>query len=342
MQNASVDRHTSVRSIATLPAYSAVPREGEGVIGREGDREGMDTVLEFPETADEEETRREQEMDSLWRIRQQRRDEAAEREARRQRRQEARDRGDLDTLAALRHESMLRATYRQNNGSQALIAEHNSQPRERRVSAVKYADLGIARHDGTRVRANSANSDNQPLLDDAGVTGMTNVRPWMSRETLSTHRRMSSVTSLASSMASFDEAPISHRDGNGPEAISLQETRSRAQSRAGSESLGLSRLSTLMTATDSDLGNSRIPHPDPPQYDTMGFEDAPPYEGESRTMSSEQTLPATTAPAPPQLPAISRLPSIHITESSPIELPYLGRIDLSSATAPTTIHEEAN
>ncbi|KAG9599721.1 hypothetical protein KCV04_g19601, partial [Aureobasidium melanogenum] len=105
---AAVNRHTSIRSIATLPAYSAVPHENEGVLGREGERAGMDTVVEFPETTEEEEGRREAEMESLWQIRQQRRQEAAEREDRRRRRREARARGDLEALSALRHETALR------------------------------------------------------------------------------------------------------------------------------------------------------------------------------------------------------------------------------------------
>ena len=43
---AGVDRNTSVRSVMTLPAYSQAPKETEQVIGREGEREGMDTVVE--------------------------------------------------------------------------------------------------------------------------------------------------------------------------------------------------------------------------------------------------------------------------------------------------------
>ena len=51
----TVDRHTSVRSIMTLPAYSKSVRENEQVLGREGERDGIDVVLEQPETIDEEE-----------------------------------------------------------------------------------------------------------------------------------------------------------------------------------------------------------------------------------------------------------------------------------------------
>src|SRR5579871_4435863 len=39
---AGIDRNTSVRSVMTLPAYSQAPKETEQVIGREGERAGMD------------------------------------------------------------------------------------------------------------------------------------------------------------------------------------------------------------------------------------------------------------------------------------------------------------
>src|SRR5437762_7384266 len=41
---AGVDRNTSVRRVMTLPVYSQSPKETEQVIGREGERAGMDTV----------------------------------------------------------------------------------------------------------------------------------------------------------------------------------------------------------------------------------------------------------------------------------------------------------
>lgn len=336
-----VDRHTSVRSVATLPAYSAVPREHEGVLGREGERAGMDQVVEFPEDEREEEDRREEEMESLWRIREQRRQEAAEREDRRRRRREARARGDRATLTALRQESMLRATLRQENGSQAMIAEHNTRPRERRVSAVSYGDLGVASHDGTRVRANSNDSDSRPLLDGASGTGMSGpVRPWVSRETFSTHHRMPSTTSVLS----MSSADYEDREGSF-EAISLQQTqtRSRAHSGARSQSRSLRRTSTPQIPTfDIDLADHPIPMPEPPQYDALGFEDAPPYE---RTESPRPSVSSERERRPsinlPQLPAINRLPSIRIMESTPTEVRHHEFPEiLPRASTPSTIHEE--
>ncbi len=61
-----VDRNTSVRSVMTLPAYSSAARENERILGREGERGGIDNVIELPETVDEEERVREEEMESLY------------------------------------------------------------------------------------------------------------------------------------------------------------------------------------------------------------------------------------------------------------------------------------
>ncbi|THW73065.1 hypothetical protein D6D19_05965 [Aureobasidium pullulans] len=344
---AAVNRHTSIRSIATLPAYSAVPLENEGVLGREGERAGMDTVVEFPETNEEEEGRREAEMESLWQIRQARRQEAAEREDRRRRRREARARGDLDALNALRHETALRVTLERANGSNSMVAEHNARPRERRISAVSYGDLGVARHDGSRVRANSTESDSRPLLNDASNTGTAApLRPWLSRGSFSTHHRMASATSvLTTDSADPDDSDF--------EVISLQHTSSRprssrAHSRAHSINLSLRRTSTSqlphLPRADADLGESRIPLPELPHYDTMGFEEAPPYEEihssrpslsrANSTRRSENNSPLTT------LPEIVRLPSIRINEASPTESPRQFNFPANRPTTASTIDEE--
>lgn len=320
---AAVNRHTSIRSIATLPAYSAVPHENEGVLGREGERAGMDTVVEFPETNEEEENRREAEMESLWQIRQQRRQEAAEREDRRRRRREARARGDLEALNALRHETMLRVTLERANGSSAMVAEHNARPRERRISAVSYGDLGVARHDGTRVRANSTESDSRPLLNDASVAGTAApLRPWLSRASFSTHHRMASTSSVLTT-----DSLASDRDDSDFEVISLQQTSSRPRSsrvhsRAQSINLSLRRTSTQTPRVDGDLGESQIPLPELPNYDNMGFEEAPPYEevGSARPSISRPSQDTDDASSP-RLPEITRLPSIRINDASPTDSP---------------------
>ncbi|KAL1632044.1 hypothetical protein SLS56_004089 [Neofusicoccum ribis] len=299
-----VNRNTSIRSVMTLPAYSPAVRENERVLAREGERGGIDVVIEFPETMEEEEEQRDHEMESLYQIRVARRREQAEREDRRRRRREARERGDLETLAQLRRESR----QRQETGgslSAALIAEHQSAQaqRERRVSSVQYAELGVARHDGTRIRANSAESDHRPLLDSAASFGASQPGSTAASSRVMHHRDYSATSVLSASTNASEDFGHAQRNGSTVSALTDFENVPLGHNRSASGS----RL-TLATTNGSDLGDARIPQPEPPNYDELGWEEAPPY-----------TSPVETR-ATPQLPTIQRLPSIHITASvTPVE-----------------------
>lgn len=297
---AGIDRNTSVRSVMTLPAYSSAVRENERVLAREGERGGMDNVIELPETLDEEEQQRDAEMESLYQIRLARRVEAADREARREARRDARARGDVHALADIRRRAEEAADL---SVSQMLIAEHQTrtQTRDRRVSSVAYADLGVARHDGTRLRANSSESDNRPLLDSAAsISGQSARSRAYTNNTLDLadshpHQRGLSVTSLSPSFDSrassdYDYADPARSTSNGNsnsddfEVVSLQHERSRSASRGPSP-----------VVVD-------IPHDDAPAY-----EDPPTYESPLATRA-------------PQLPLLERLPSIQVTaELTPVE-----------------------
>ena len=290
-----VDRNTSVRSVMTLPAYSATANPNEQVLGKEGERAGIDVVLEHPETVDEEEERRDEEMEALYQIRRARRQEAAEREERRRQRREARDRGDLATLARLETESRRRAAEAADGLllSAQLIAEHQARSgsRDHRVSSVQYADVGVARHDGSRVRAASFESDQRPLLDSAASFGAAGAAGRPGSETPSGagyHRR--SDVSMASSLAS-DEA----RGSSEFTVVALDARSSRSPSLAPSTSYG----SAPAAETDAN-GNILSP---PPDYDAhLGWGAAPPYEGPV----------ATAAPRLSAMPPV--LPAIQITE----------------------------
>lgn len=166
----------------TLPEYRAVPRPDQEVtIGREGERGGIDVVIEAPETADEEEQRREEHMQSLYEIRLARQlERAAEREsAQNGGRGSARSRGGNSSSAT--------------SLAAALAA---IQERERRLSEVSYAEVGLARPDGTRVRMSSETSDrdNLPLLDSGAPMGMEN----SIRSGRSSHGRTNSAISMES------------------------------------------------------------------------------------------------------------------------------------------------
>lgn len=292
-----VDRNTSIRSVMTLPAYSSAARENERVLGREGERAGMDNVIELPETQDEEEMQREEEMEALYQIRLARRVEAAEREARRQARREARARGDVQALADIRRRAEEAADL---SVSQMLIAEHQSRQRtrEQRVSSVAYGDLGVARHDGTRLRANSSESDNRPLLDSAASFASQGGR---SRGyTNDTHQRGLSVTSLAQSVESHTSDDYDFADAS--------RTNSQAHSNSNSEGFEVIPLNPERSHSSSSAPS---PHVDIPAEEAPAYEDPPNYESPINTGA-------------PQLPALNlnleRLPSIQITtEQTPVE-----------------------
>lgn len=342
-----VERHTSVRSVMTLPAYSRSVRENERVLAREGERDGIDMVVEAPETEMEEESRREEEMESLYQIRLQRRQEVQEREDRARRRREARQRGDHAELERIRQERVRASEQREAAGAAAMIAEHQQRTaeRERRVSSVVYADLGVARHDGTRIRANSNDSD-RPLLDSAASIGNgASLRPWSTQDTYSTHHRNRSQNGSFASVSDegdepenvdVSELPPFGRAGSDFEIVSLNQGHSRNNSAVPTPTGGRSRASTnpghvrpsIDTGRPSaDLGHA-IPTVDPPSYDAEGFEEAPPYtspidERSPRTVEPSITISeqprSQSANGAPTLPGIARLPSIRIAASTPTE-----------------------
>ncbi|KAL1850849.1 hypothetical protein Plec18170_006686 [Paecilomyces lecythidis] len=281
-------RDSSIRSVITLPAYSVTPKPTEQVIAREGERAGMDVVVEFPETADEEESRREEQMEALYQIRLRRRREIEAREERRRERREARNRGDLARLEELRRESVRRHSGDTNNANSpapsaaTMLAEHRSRSRQRRISSVSYADLGQVRHDGSRLRANSADSDQAPLLDSAGAMG-TEARPSLSSSRTNSHFRGDSGSSMMSAST------------GGSDTDTLNPVVSQSSTGTG-----------VTEHDEVDVGASQIPPP--PDYEEVGLGDAPPYE----SPTSERR------PAIPQLGPIANIPAIHIDVATPL------------------------
>ena len=253
-----IQRDTSIRSIITLPAYSQSPNPTEQIIAREGERAGMDVVVEFPETAEEEESRREESMESLYQIRLRRRQEVAERQARREARRAARAQGNEARVEQLRMESQRNrsSTNGSSRSASMLLREHRAQSRESRISRVNYASLGCVRHDGSRVRANSAESDSHPLLDGSA-------RPSM-------HSRVDSIASLLSASSTSDVDTL-HLVSSHPQ---------------------YSRQS--MSADDGDVGVLNIP---PPDYDNLDWGEAPAYTSpvaENSERSQHLQLPEIT------------------------------------------------
>lgn len=245
-----------MRSVMTLPAYNQHAMQNEQVLAREGERGGIDVVIEFPEGADEEEQRREEEMEALYQVRLARRRENEEREERRRLRREARERGDYVALREIQARARASSSASAGRTVEELRAEHEriKKERQRAVSSVSYADLGIARHDGTRLRANSVESEREGLLGDAASIAAS------SRY----HRRDRSTSSVLSIDTTNSDLP------------SPGLTRSRANSRGDSS---LRRVSTSHTQNDSGSNEGRagsspeiIEHEDVPPHSPPGYE----------------------------------------------------------------------
>ncbi|KAE8352923.1 hypothetical protein BDV28DRAFT_118817 [Aspergillus coremiiformis] len=299
--NSTVRRETSVRSVITLPAYSSSPKPTEQVIAREGERGGMDVVVEFPETAEEEETRREERMEALYQVRQQRRQEIAEREARRQERREARERGDYIRLEQIRVEERTRIQSRSsangsvpNLGSASTLAENRSRARERRISSVSYAALGYVRHDGSRMRAPSPDADSHPLLsNDATVNSDP---PNRSSTSSLTH-----VHSRDESFSSARSIATGGSDQNGLTPV---------------QSHAASTHSMIPNSGEGDVGELHIP---PPEYECLDWGEAPPYQSPIAERGSHLHLLEVA------------LPTIQIELASPVQ---------NTPTTPTNSHRE--
>lgn len=291
-----VNRNTSVRSIMTLPPYRPSPLPTERLIAREGERAGVDTVIEFPETAYEEENRREADMEELYQVRVARRQEAEEHRERRHARRAAREAGDWARVEQLRVQARIAESARRvdslgspgssstslpRDASVAMLAEHQSRAssRERRVSSVSYAELGLARHDGTRIRADSVESD-RPLLDSAASMGGSRRGSFFTVRTASgRHGRNASSGSVFSTDSESPPIPTpytSNRSGSDPPVL----TPSATQGSSGSEH----------------------PMEDPPQYED---EEAPPYASPVRNNA-------------PQLPAMATVPTIEFEVATPM------------------------
>jgi len=275
-------------------------------MGRAGERAG-DTIIEFPETIEEEETRRDEEMEGLYQIRQARRDERDARLERSRLRQEAERTGDQETLRALREAAQAARRGEHlaaQRSAEDLIREHRSRERTIRIPEVDYAAVGIARHDGSRIRASSTSSDNAPLLDEAASMG-NGGRPRSdtgdSNRSLGTGRRFfghirnisqSSLRRFATADSSDDDERRSDDDAT-PRPLG---------SPAGNSTIDFSEPSIPRTPSGRVI--------DPPQYEGNHWNDielATPAPAATRDILRE------TPPSYPWLPNLAPLPTIEIT-----------------------------
>ena len=341
----------------TLPAYSQNANESETVLGREGERGNMDTVVEFPETQEDEEARREDQMESLYQIRLQRRREIAEREERRRERREARERGDFARLEELRRESRVRANNESSSSLTAangglsvsaatMIAEHQSRGRDRRVSSVAYADVGTARADGTRIRANSNESERGGLLDNAAPMGddASSLHPSSYRRPSHQRERSgSSALSISTNASDIEPTPGTTQAGS----TTAQRPRT-SDSTTDSSSPTANRFTPdESTEGETDIGESRIPiattsdpsSPQPPDYSPPEeWGDAPAYTERQRSIRQAAAHQATvqrntSQRAFDEMARASRVPTTSSVRSGPPQIPQLDLPSISVEVA---------
>lgn len=336
-----IDRNTSVRSIMTLPAYRPHPLAHETVLGREGDRSGIDIVLEHPESVSElEELRREEEMEALYQVRLARRREVQEREEWRRLRREARERGDWRGVEEVRVRERSRSGAgagagagaedgREERGLQELREEHaRLRDRPRAVSSVSYADVGIALHDGSRIRTtsiprsmdrNSGESERVGLLGDAASIAASGSGGGGGGGGGGFHRRDRSASSVLSmdsetglpSPPSIRDLTMARERGN-----SLGEGSGSLLSRPPTSSGADGPMSSpdLVDEADLGLGDGEFPEHvgEPPGYEHVALGDGGDYGGEEP--------PGYYSGAPPRLPSLrlGSVPSIVVEGASPV------------------------
>ncbi|KAL8648113.1 MAG: hypothetical protein Q9226_006140 [Calogaya cf. arnoldii] len=238
-------------------------------------------------------------MEELYQIRVTRRQENDERRERRLARRAAREAGDTARLEQLRIQSRLAESALRIGGSagssssslprdaNTMLAEHQAraESRERKISSVSYADLGLARHDGSRIRADSVESDHRPLLDSAASMASSRRSSFaLPLPRFGRHHRNASTGSVLSTDSDLGQGmtPItSHRSGSGSDPPIL-----------------------TPSATHGSNGSDREdvqPGENPPQYED---EEAPPYTSPIRSGA-------------PQLPPLVNVPSIEVEIATP-------------------------
>ncbi|KAI0427046.1 hypothetical protein F5Y09DRAFT_44781 [Xylaria sp. FL1042] len=293
----NIDRNTSIRSIMTLPKYTNTANDNEQVLGRAGERDGVDIILEMP-SDEQHEALRDEEMETMYQIRLARRQQNADREERRRLTQEARERGDLAALEELRARRRAEAedpTIDELREEQGRIRNR----RERAVSSVSYHDLGVARHDGSRIRANSTESERIGLLSDAASIAVSTRSP----SAMSTRR----VSEMGSSIVVDTRSPSahSHHRMHSVSSVLSLDNNGEVSPRSGATTPQLGgghhtrAGSSPEIVTEADLGDSDMP---PPDYEDVSldnvrsgattpmFHEPPPdYSGHARRTSDSDS-----------------------------------------------------
>jgi hypothetical protein len=279
---------------------------------------------------------REREMSTLYQIREARRRAQIEREEHRRQREEAAARNDSAALRELRANRPRGNSNREQIREMREEVERIKENRQRSVSSVSYAGLGITHHDGSRVRANSNESERMGLLSDAASMAATSRAGASSPQP--SHLRGRSASSIISLDSDMPSPGLTRTNGSG--------------SNTPRASIGGTRAGSSPELVEADLGDEIMR---PPEYEDVPLdgddrgspfdrsttplhEPPPDYPGPYRSNSQTSAhLPALEPEAQqgsndssrrssrgvggtPQLPSLrlGRLPSIVIEPSSAV------------------------
>ena len=241
----------------------------------------------------------------------------------------------------------------------------NLRGRDRRVSAVSYADLGQVRHDGTRLRANSAESERGGLLDGAAPMGENesngrgrglsdatslaadSIRPSHRREgssALSVSTNGSDLENTASYTPADSDPRPRTSNSTGTSNSSPTANRFTPEDSTGSDDIGDSRIPTI--ATDSDSATTQ-----PPEYDHLDWGDAPAYQSQRNSLAQrhsmanrnsirrnesnasqrafDQVARQRISALPPRLPSL-HLPTINVEGATPPITPVTPNMSVGS------------
>jgi hypothetical protein len=194
------------------------------------------------------------------------------------------------------------------------------------VSSVAYGSLGEVRHDGTRLRANSNESERGGLLSGAAPMGENTGRARGLSDATSMHSRDRSASAISISTMGSDIDPQptpgserrqseDHQSG-GTSNSSPTANRFTPDESTGSEDIGESRLQP----SDLDEANR------PPDYEFLEWGDAPSYEAAvARRATAASRRSGAPSRAPTNASVAPQLPQLNVP-----------RISVSGATEPNT------
>jgi hypothetical protein len=244
-------------------------------------------------------------MSTLYQVRLARSRQNEEHTEYRQLRREARQRDGTSEAEGLRRQAReaREASQRHAQEVEELRREHEriKNTRQRAVSSVSYDGLGVARADGTRIRANSIESERMGLLSDAASIAPS-ARSVSGGGPSFLHQRVASVGSVISldDERSPPATPNPNIDGSSYSIASLGRARSRSRGNsAGHTTPRAGSSPEMIYAEEADIGEADMPLHPPPGYEDVNVDELSPQNTRSGAQSPYEG-PPPNYPGPTQ------------------------------------------